>query len=209
MIKVKICGVQTKEVLEAALASGADYIGFMFYPQSKRFISLDQAASLRKLIKLPTQTVAVVVDGDDALLSEIVTRIKPDFIQAHGKESPARIAEIKQKFSVPLIKAIGVETAADIDKALAYEAADKILFDNKQGGSGESFNWHLLGESRSLPQNWFLAGGLNQANLAQAVQESGAGFVDVSSGVEDNIDSDGGNKTPARVQEFLMKAKTL
>jgi phosphoribosylanthranilate isomerase len=204
MIKVKICGVKTEEVLEAALHAGADYIGFMFYPQSKRYISLNQAARLRKAIKGRAALVAVVVDGDDALLKEITTAIKPDFIQAHGSESPQRIADIRQNFKLPIIKAIGVRDRGDIEKAQTYKAADRILFDNEKGGSGKNFDWGLLSKVPN-PKNWLLAGGLNQANLEAAVRASGATSVDISSGVEDS----NGSKTPQRVREFLTKAKTL
>lgn len=204
MIKVKICGVKDQAILETALRNGADYIGFMFYSKSPRFINLDEAATLRRQIKGNTKIVAVVVDADDEFLNIMVKKINPDLIQAHGKESPQRIKQLKQFLGIPIIKAINVENENDIKQAALYEAADFIMFDAKTSGSGKVFNWNWLG-SHPLPQNWILAGGLNTANLIEAIATSNANFVDVSSGVE----ASAGNKTQNLVEEFLTKAKTL
>lgn len=204
MIKVKICGVKDQTILEAALKNDADYIGFMFYDKSVRFIDLDKACHLRNKIKGASKAVAVVVDADDELIKLIVKKVKPDLIQAHGKESPQRIKNLKQTLGLPIIKAVNVESESDIKKANLYDIADFIMFDSKTSGSGKAFNWSWL-NSNQLPQNWILAGGLNIANLAEAIAISGASFVDVSSGVEASY----GNKDPKLVEEFLIKAKVL
>ena len=202
MMKVKICGVKTEEIIQTALDYGADYIGFNFYPKSKRYLTLNEAERLRKFVKPSAQLVAVVVDGTDDFLAEIVKRVKPDMIQAHGAETPARIEQIKNRFGLPVIKALGVESVKDIESSHLYGAADSILFDNKKGGSGVSFDWNLL-EGVSLPKNWILAGGVNEANLDEVMALSHLMCIDVSSGVEDRA----GKKTQGLVRAFLTKAK--
>ena len=208
MVEVKICGVRTKEVVEVAILSHADYIGFMFYPQSPRFIPLDKARGLSALTKSSrTKNVAIMVDGDDDFIQQIIDAIKPDMLQAHGQESPQRIADIKARFGLPIIKALAVEKAQDIARADDYAIADMILFDTKtsqKGGSGEAFDWRLLAQKK-LPPSWILAGGLNKDNIAQAVQMTQAARVDVSSGVESAL----GVKDPLLVKDFLSRAKQL
>lgn len=211
MIQVKICGITTSEVLEVALSEGADFVGFIFYPPSKRFIELDSAAALRQKINGRAKVVAVVADEGDERLAQIVEQVQPDFIQAHGAESPARIAAIKKTFGLPVIKAISIHAPADAATPRNYPAADHFLFDAppqksvEKGGTGLPFDWSWLAQTEPLPQNWFLAGGLKEANLQQAIDLSGAAAVDVSSGVEDAK----GNKDPQLVRRFLQKAKSL
>ena len=202
MMKVKICGVKTEEIIQTALDYGADYIGFNFYPKSKRYLTLNEAERLREFVKPSAQLVAVVVDGTDDFLAEIVKRVKPDMIQAHGAETPARIEQIKNRFGLPVIKALGVESVKDIESSHLYGAADSILFDNKKGGSGVPFDWNLL-EGVPLPKNWILAGGVNEANLDEVMALSHLMCIDVSSGVEDRA----GKKTQGLVRAFLIKAK--
>ena len=207
MIEVKICGVKTAPVFEAALEGGADYIGLMCYQQSPRYLAPAEARALGALAMGAAKIVAVVVNADNGWLDQIMRDVDPDFIQAHGEESPARIAEIKQSYRRPIIKAIAISRAQDIATAQCYTAADIILFDAKsdqRGGVGQCFDWRLLG-GQQLPQRWMLAGGLNIHNLSTAIKASGASCVDVSSGVEVAR----GCKTPDLVKAFLKKAKSL
>ncbi len=212
VIGVKICGIKTKSVRDAAIKFGADYLGFMFYKKSPRYIALQAACDLRADIPPSVQTVAVIADADDEQLSQIVQQIKPDMIQAHGQESAARLQNMRARYGCRVAKAIPVACAQDVLQARAYaRAADMIVFDAKTGsdlsvagGTGKSFDWRWLADvDISLP--WMLAGGLHAGNLAEAVRISHAPCVDVSSGVE----SQRGKKDPRLVAEFLRAAKAL
>jgi len=207
MTQVKICGLSTPETMEASIAAGADFIGLNFYPPSPRYVSLDQAAALAKLARGRVKIVALVVDADDALLQEIVARVDPDFVQAHGSESPRRISEIARLTGKPVIKAIRVRDAADIAAAADYASvAALILYDSRvpetlatalPGGTGHAFDWTLLGEGKRPA--FMLAGGLTTANVAEAIRTTGAPIVDLSSGVE----SAPGVKDPAMIRNFI------
>jgi phosphoribosylanthranilate isomerase len=207
---VKICGLSTRETLDAALAAGADMVGFVFFPPSPRHIDLDTARALGKQAKGRALKVALSVDGDDALLANSIDALQPQILQLHGKESVARIRDIKQKFGLPVMKAIAVETAADLASLSGYAAVcDRILFDAKPpkdatrpGGLGAAFDWHLL-EGLKLQLPFMVSGGLDADNVAEAVRVTGAGGVDISSGVERAP----GIKDPDMIRAFIRAAR--
>lgn len=209
-VEVKICGLSTRETAEAALAAGADLIGLVFFPKSPRNVTLEQAAGLAALARGRAKVVALVVDADDQLLSDIAREVQPDFIQAHGGETPQRVAEIERLTGKPVIKAIRVKDAGDIAAAAAFSSvASLILYDAKApetlgsalpGGNGHAFDWALLeGESRPA---FMLAGGLTPDNVADAIRVTGAPMVDVSSGVE----TAPGVKDPGLIRKFIEAA---
>jgi len=207
--RVKICGLTTPEAVEAAATSGADYLGFIFYPPSPRHVTPERAAELAALApSLPA--VAVTVDADDATLEGILRGFAPAYFQLHGNETPARLRDIKTRFGLPVIKAFAVRTGDDIASAHAYEAhADFLLFDARApkglpGGNGLAFDWRLL-SAREFGKPWFLSGGLNADNVEEALRIGGAPMVDVSSSVE----SAPGVKDPARVRAFITKVKSI
>ena len=208
MTKVKICGLSTPETMQSALDAGADFVGLMFYPKSPRNVSIEQAANLASLAKGRAKIVAVTVDADDVLLQAIVSKVKPDYIQVHGSETIERIAEIKSRFSVQVIKVIKVKTAADLAPTKVFRAvADLIMFDPKApddvlpGGNGLSFDWALLSQEIG---DFMLAGGLKPDNVANAIKLTKATFVDVSSGVE----SAPGIKDADLIAKFIKAAKS-
>jgi len=207
---VKICGLSTPATLDVALEAGADMVGFVFFPPSPRHLDLAQARELGARVRGRAGKVALTVDADDATLGNIVETLRPDLLQLHGKESVARIRDIKQTFGLPVMKAIGVETAADLASLPGYAAvADRILFDarapkdaTRPGGLGMPFDWHLL-ENLALGIPFMLSGGLNAANIEDAVRITRAGGVDVSSGVE----SAPGVKDADMIREFIRAAR--
>jgi phosphoribosylanthranilate isomerase len=188
---VKICGLSTRETLEAALTAGADMVGFVFFPPSPRHLSLEAARDLAGVVKRRAIKVALTVDADDATLDGIIEALEPDILQLHGHETAARVAEIKQKFSREVMKVLPVEGATDLASLPSYAAvADRILFDarppegaTRPGGLGAAFDWHVL-QNLDLRVPFMVSGGLHAGNVAQAVRVTRAGGVDVSSGVE-------------------------
>jgi phosphoribosylanthranilate isomerase len=212
--KVKICGIRTAEALEAALDGGADYVGLVFFSKSPRNVSLTEGAALADTARGKTKTVALVVDESDALLAAIAAEVRPDLVQMHGSETPERVAEIKARHGMPIMKAIKVETADDAREALAFKGvADLILFDAKApkgmagalpGGNAITFDWRALEGVKSDIGHWMLAGGLTPENVAEAVRLTQAPAVDVSSGVE----TAPGLKSPELIRRFLRAAKT-
>jgi phosphoribosylanthranilate isomerase len=207
---VKICGLSTPETLEAALAAGADMVGFVFFPPSPRHLSLAVARDLGRQVGGRARKVALSVDADDALLEGAISALQPDILQLHGRETVPRLRDIKQKFALPVMKAIAVETAADLAALPGYAAvADRILFDarapkgaTRPGGLGAVFDWHLL-EKLDLKLPFMVSGGLSAANVAEAVRVTGAGGVDVSSGVERAP----GVKDPEMIRAFVGAAR--
>jgi len=208
-IIVKICGLSSPETLRAAIEAGADMAGFVFFEKSPRHIDLETARTLSLLAQGRIGKVALTVDADDAALDEIVDALAPDYLQLHGAETPARVRDVKARFGLPVIKAAGVATAADVAAASAYETlADIILFDAKPapnaavpGGAGVAFDWSLL---RGVTANrWMLSGGLDPDNVAEAIRLTGAHAVDVSSGVE----RERGVKDAAKIAAFLAAAR--
>jgi len=188
---VKICGLSTRETLDAALDAGADMVGFVFFPPSPRHLGLEAARELGKRAGRNALKVALTVDADDATLGNIVEALRPDILQLHGKETVARLRDIKQAFGLPVMKAMAVETAADLAVLPGYAAvADRILFDarpptgaTRPGGLGAAFDWHVL-ENLDLRLPFMVSGGLHADNVAEAIRGTRAGGVDVSSGVE-------------------------
>jgi phosphoribosylanthranilate isomerase len=207
---VKICGLSTPETLEAALAAGADMVGFVFFPPSPRHIGLEIARDLGRQVKGRARKVALSVDADDALLANSIDALQPDILQLHGRETTARLRDIRQKFGLPVMKAIAVETRADLAVLPGYaDVADRILFDarapkgaTRPGGLGAAFDWHLL-EKLDLKLPFMVSGGLNAANVAEAVRVTRAGGVDISSGVEHAP----GRKDPEMIRAFIRAAR--
>jgi phosphoribosylanthranilate isomerase len=207
---VKICGLSTPSSLEAALASGADMVGFVFFEKSPRHVSLDQARALGRQARGRAQIAALTVDAGDDALAAIVESLKPDILQLHGRETPARVAAIAKTFGVATLKAIGVATPGDLAAAKDYAGvADMMLFDAKApkdaklpGGNGVPFDWRLLsGLAHQGP--YLLSGGLDAENVADAIALSGAPGVDVSSGVE----SAPGVKDNSKIAAFIARAR--
>jgi phosphoribosylanthranilate isomerase len=202
----KICGVSTPEAVRAALDGGAGFLGFMFFAKSPRNVAPEQAARLAQPARGRAQVVAVTVDPTDAEIDQIATTLRPDLIQLHGKESPARVREIAGRSGAGAVKVLSVSEAGDIDAAAAYEPVVRhLMFDTKPpkdaerpGGLGAAFDWSLL-MGRRFARPWFLAGGLDPWNVVDAVRLSGAPMVDVSSGVERGP----GLKDPALITAFL------
>jgi phosphoribosylanthranilate isomerase len=207
---VKICGLSTRETLDVALDAGADMVGFVFFPPSPRHVSLEAGRDLGRHAKRRALKVALTVDADDATLDNIMDALSPDIFQLHGKESVARLRDIKQRFGRPVMKALPVETAADLAVLPGYAAvADRILFDarppkdaTRPGGLGAPFDWHLL-ENLELGLPYMVSGGLHSGNVAEAVRVTRAGGVDVSSGVE----SAPGVKDPEMIKAFIRAAR--
>lgn len=207
---VKICGLGDHDGLEAALDGGADMVGFVFFPPSPRNLDFHAAGHLAGHVPSGVDRVGVVVDPTDAFLEALVREVPLDIIQLHGKESPERVMEIQDLVRRPVMKAIPVAVADDLAQAAPYEdIADWLLFDAKPpkgavlpGGLGQAFDWTILA-GRRFNRPWLLSGGLTAENLAQAVSESGAFAVDVSSGVEDAP----GHKNPQKIRAFLDAAK--
>ncbi|MES2194425.1 MAG: phosphoribosylanthranilate isomerase [Pseudomonadota bacterium] len=207
---VKICGLSTRETLDVALQAGADMVGFVFFPPSPRHISLQTAHELGKQAKGRATRVALTVDADDATLANIVEALQPDILQLHGKETVARLRDIKQSFGLPVMKVIGVETAADLAPLPGYAAvADRILFDarapsdaTRPGGLGAVFDWHVL-EGLDLKPPFMVSGGLHAGNVAEAARVTRAGGVDVSSGVERTP----GVKDSEMIRNFIRAAR--
>jgi phosphoribosylanthranilate isomerase len=208
-VSVKICGINSAAAAEAVLRAGAEFGGLVFFAKSPRNLSLEQGANLAGRLRGGVKLVALVVDEDDAALARIVEAIKPDFFQLHGKETVARTADIRSRFGIPVIKALAVAERDDLKQAAAYEpVADMLMFDAKApqnatrpGGHGAAFDWQILaGIKPGRP--WFLAGGLNPANVGRAIAISGAPMVDVSSGVE----SAPGIKSENLIAEFVTAA---
>ena len=207
---VKICGLSTPATVGAALDAGADLVGFVFFEPSPRNLSPDQAAALSALAAARAIRVALSVDADDDLLDAIVRHATPDMLQLHGRETPERVAEVRQRYGLPVMKAIGVSRPEDLAKVDPYRGvADRILFDAKTradailpGGNGLAFDWTLLeGLSATLP--YMLSGGLEPGNVADAMAATGASALDVSSGVE----SAPGVKDPVRIAAFLRHVR--
>jgi phosphoribosylanthranilate isomerase len=209
--KVKICGLSTGEALAAALDSGADFVGFVFYPRSPRHVSLERAAALAAMAKGRAKTVALTVDADDGLISDIAAMVQPDFYQAHGAETPSRVMALRAATGKPVIKAAKIRDAADIAAAGAFsEAATLLLYDAKPpdslsgalpGGNGVAFDWRLLKPTNG--KDFILSGGLTPDNVAEGIRLTGAAIVDVSSGVE----CAPGVKEVALIRKFIEAAK--
>ena len=207
---VKICGLSTRETLDAALGAGADMVGFVFFPPSPRHLSLDTARELGRAVRGRAVKVALSVAADDATLTGIVEALQPDILQLHGHETVARLADIKRKFGLEVMKALPVERAADLSSLPAYAAiCDRILFDarppkgaTRPGGLGAVFDWHVL-QNLDLKLPFMVSGGLNPDNVAEALRLTRAGGLDVSSGVERAP----GVKDVEMIRQFIRAAR--
>ena len=213
-LTVKICGMNSQTAVDAAIASGVDYLGFVFFPPSPRSLTPEFASSLMEERSDDFKVVAVVVNPSDKLLEEITNHLAPDIFQLHGSETADDIEKIKQKFNTKIIKAIKISEREDFEEVSKFDkVADFLLFDaaapvntahSLPGGNGISFNWNWLSNA-SLATPWFLSGGLNISNINEAVRTTGATAVDVSSGVEDKA----GIKNTQKIIEFMNTVRTL
>ena len=203
---IKICGLSTPQALEAVIVGGATHMGLIFFEKSPRHVDLETAEALSKIAKGRVKRVAVSVNASAEYLDEIVTRVQPDMLQLHGSESPESMAELKAKYGLPLIKALAIHEVNDLEKIAPYsDVADLFLFDAKPpkgsdlpGGNGVAFDWQIMDQ---LPENvpYMLSGGLNIDNIGVALEQSGAGAIDISSGVE----SSPGQKDIGMIEAFL------
>lgn len=211
-IRVKICGLTRPEDVAAAAAAGAHYAGLVFYARSPRAVGVDLARDLALAAPVGLAKVALLVDAEDAALDAIVARVPLDMLQLHGHESPERVAEIRARYGLPVMKAVGVARAEDLPQLDAYaRVADQILVDAKApkgaalpGGNGLAFDWRLIA-GRRWPVPWMLAGGLSPQNVAQAVAMTGTRQLDVSSGVE----TAPGQKSADLIRAFVAAARDL
>jgi phosphoribosylanthranilate isomerase len=210
-IRVKICGLRTGADVAAAASAGASYVGFVFYPKSPRNVSFQEAAALAVDVPMGVAKVALVVNANDAFLDDLTAAVPLDMLQLHGSETPTRVAEVKARYGLPVMKAVGIADASDLAQIDAYAAvADQLLIDAKPpknadlpGGNGLAFDWTLLAGRKYWTVPWMLAGGLTADNVAEAVRLTGATQVDVSSGVEGSV----GVKDAGLISAFLAAAQ--
>lgn len=209
-LDIKICGLKTDAAVAAVLAGGASHIGFIFFPKSPRHITPGEAARLRQAASGRAKAVAVTVDADDAMLDEIVAAMAPDMLQLHGLETPERVAAVKQRYGLPVIKAFAIREAADLVPIAPYRGlADRFLFDAKPpagsdlpGGNGVSFDWRVLA-GLDAEVDYMLSGGLNTANVGDALRLANPPAIDISSGVE----SAPGVKDVALIENFFRAVR--
>jgi phosphoribosylanthranilate isomerase len=210
VLDIKICGLKTDAALAAALAGGASHVGFIFFPKSPRNIAPSEAGRLRKAAGGKAKTVAVTVDADNAFLDTIVAEMKPDMLQLHGSETPQRLTELKARYGLPVMKAISVREQADLATIAPYRGvADRLLFDAKPpkgselpGGNGVSFDWTILARL-DADVDYMLSGGLNAANIGEAMRLANPPGLDISSGVE----SAPGVKDTALIEQFFKAVR--
>ncbi|MEQ8355668.1 MAG: phosphoribosylanthranilate isomerase [Kiloniellaceae bacterium] len=213
-VDVKICGISTAEAMTAAVEGGAAFVGLVFYPPSPRAVTPVEAAPLAALVPGGVVKTGLLVDADDSAIETILKEVPLDLLQLHGAESPKRVAEIKLRFGLPVMKVVKLRQQGDLESVQPYLAvADRLLFDAKPpaemagtlpGGNAVAFDWTILAGT-TWPLPWMLAGGLTPQNVAEAVAVSGAPRVDVSSGVEDAP----GRKNPRKIRAFLRAAHGL
>ncbi|WBU62790.1 phosphoribosylanthranilate isomerase [Paracoccus aerodenitrificans] len=209
MAQVKICGLTRSEHVAAAVGAGASFIGFVFFTKSPRYVTPEKAAELAREVPPGIARVGLFVDPDDAPLEQVLAEVPLDILQLHGRESADRVAEIRQRFGLPVMKAVGVAGPDDLEALWDYGlVADLLLVDAKApkdailpGGNGLAFDWRLL-VGRKWLTPWMLAGGLSADNVAEAIRLTGARIVDVSSGVE----SAPGEKDPEMIRRFVSAA---
>ena len=213
-VAAKICGLTSADAVEAAVAGGARFVGFIFYPPSPRSLGIAQAAALVAGVAPGITRVGVFVDPDDTLIESVLAKMPLDMIQLHGSETPERVAAVMRRFGIKLMKAIKIAGERDLQLAKPFlDVADWLMFDAKPpkqminalpGGNALAFDWELL-RAKDWPLPWMLSGGLTVENLAAAAKISRAEFVDVSSGVEKQP----GVKDPAKIRAFLARAEAL
>jgi len=209
-LDIKICGLKTDQAMAAALAGGASHVGFIFFAKSPRYVEPAEAGRLREAARGKALAVAVTVDASDAFLDGIVTAMQPDMLQLHGSETPERVAELKARYGLPVMKALPLSEAADLDRIKPFiGVADRFLFDAKPpkgselpGGNGVAFDWRILaGLDASV--DYMLSGGLNAANIGDALRLANPPGIDISSGVE----SASGVKDPALIEQFFRAVR--
>ncbi|MEQ9607393.1 MAG: phosphoribosylanthranilate isomerase [Kiloniellaceae bacterium] len=213
-VQVKICGISTLEAMTAAVEGGAAFVGLVFYPPSPRAVTPAEAAPLAALVPAGVVKTGLLVDADDATIGAILKEVPLDLLQLHGSESPERVAEVKARFGVPVMKVVKLRQPGDREAVQPFlSVADRLLFDAKPpadmknalpGGNAVAFDWSILAGT-TWPLPWMLAGGLTPQNVARAVEISGAAAVDVSSGVEEAP----GKKNPAKIKTFLDACRAL
>jgi len=212
-VAAKICGLSTEAAVTAAVAGGADYLGFVFYPPSPRAITGAKAARLCASVHPGITRVGLFVDADDDTIGAVLAEAPIDILQFHGHESPDRVADVKLRFALPVMKALAIAAPEDVLDATRYEqVADILLFDAKPprrpdalpGGNGLAFDWRLIA-GWTWRRRWMLSGGLTAELLPEAVRISGAAAVDVSSGVENRP----GEKDLDKIRDFLAAARAL
>lgn len=211
-IQTKICGISTFDAADAVVDGGADFLGLIFFDKSPRHISIDQAEVLGTHVDGKVDVVAVTVNAKDTYLDAIVRAAKPTHLQLHGTESPDRVTELKRRYSLPVIKAFAIRDAQDFEKTKVYNgAADLFLFDAKPpagsqlpGGNGISFDWEML-PTHTKGTDYMLSGGLSIDNIEEALRQSGAHMIDISSGVE----SSPGVKNCSKIDALLKRVKDI
>jgi len=209
-LDIKICGLSTPEMIAAALDGGASHVGFIFFPKSPRNVTPQQAAELRKAATGRAKAVAVTVDATDEFLDAVVSAMRPDMLQLHGKETPERVARVRERFNLPVMKALSVSEPADLLPIQGFVGvADRLLLDAKApagselpGGNGVSFDWRLLA-ALDPGLDYMLSGGLNPGNVAEAIRIAHPPGLDVSSGVE----SAPGVKDIALIEAFFAAVR--
>ncbi|MBZ9743032.1 MULTISPECIES: phosphoribosylanthranilate isomerase [unclassified Mesorhizobium] len=209
-LDIKICGLKTDQAMAAALAGGASHVGFIFFPKSPRYVEPAEAGRLRELARGKALAVAVTVDTSDAFLNEIVEKMQPDMLQLHGSETPDRVTELKARYGLPVMKALPLSEVADLDRIKPFIGiADRFLFDAKPpkgselpGGNGVAFDWRILA-GLDAGVDYMLSGGLNAANIGDALRLANPPAIDISSGVE----SAPGVKDPALIEQFFRAVR--
>ncbi|TPK99648.1 phosphoribosylanthranilate isomerase [Mesorhizobium sp. B2-4-12] len=209
-LDIKICGLKTDQAMAAALAGGASHVGFIFFARSPRYVGPAEAGRLRETARGKALAVAVTVDASDAFLDEIVTAMQPDMLQLHGSETPGRVAELKARHGLPVIKALPLSEAADLGRIGPFiGVADRLLFDAKPpkgselpGGNGVAFDWRILA-GLDAGVDYMLSGGLNAANIGDALRLANPPGIDISSGVE----SAPGVKDPGLIEQFFRAVR--
>lgn len=211
-MKIKLCGFRTAEPLAVAVAKHVNYIGFVFNPNSPRYIDPTSAAELSKIVPATIDRVAVFADTDLKIIKEVNRILKPQYFQFHGRETVAFLEKIQEIFPyIKIIKAFQIATHADLRVVHKFQrCCDAYLFDSKslnsevQGGSGKAFDWRILANFRSR-KPWFLAGGINVKNIADVYKLTGASMLDISSGIEDSV----GVKSPEMIEKLMEKMNNL
>ncbi|WP_282095035.1 phosphoribosylanthranilate isomerase [Epibacterium ulvae] len=206
-IRTKICGLSRPQDIAAAAEAGAAYVGFVFFPKSPRNVSYEQAASLAAETAVGLCKVALTVNADNAELDALTSQVPIDMLQLHGTETPDRVSEVRSRYGLPVMKAIGIADAEDLAQIDTYaQVADQLLIDAKApktsdlpGGNGIAFDWSLLAQKKYWQKPWMLAGGLTLENVVEAVRKTGTRQLDLSSGVE----SAPGVKDPDLIHAFL------
>jgi phosphoribosylanthranilate isomerase len=209
-VEIKICGLMTPDALDVAIEAGADYVGFVFFPPSPRHIGFELARTLGERVRSRAKKVALSVDADNDWLAASIEALKPDMLQLHGRETPERVAAVRSRFRLPVMKAIPIAARSDLSPIRLYaHSADRLIFDaraprdaTRPGGLGKRFDWNLLaGVDPGIP--FMLSGGLDAGNVAEALRITQAPAVDVSSGVERTP----GIKDPDKIRAFIRAVR--